>query len=86
MDTSYFSVQVLNANYPVFNMWVRPSGQDEWRELLPKYWNFFERPENEEVGQMVDIKVDCSFTGGEVVELDNVLVQPGRRVSAARNC
>jgi hypothetical protein len=86
MDSTYFSVQVLNANYPVFNMSVRPSGQEEWRELLPRYWNFFERPENEEVGQKVDFKVDCSFAGGEVVYLENVSVQAGRRVYATKNC
>ena len=67
-------------------MSVRPSGQAEWRQLIPRYWNFFERPENEEVGQIVDIKVDCTFTGGEAVYLDNVLVQAGRRLFAPRNC
>ena len=86
LDASYFSVQVLNSNYPVFNMSVRATGQEEWQELIPRYWNFFERPENEEVGSNVDLKVDCSFTGGGVVEVDNIQVQPGLRIYASQNC
>ena len=67
-------------------MSVRPTGQEEWRELLPRYYNAFERPENEELGPTVDIMVDCSFAGGRVVYLDNVSVQAGRRVFAQQNC
>jgi len=86
VDPSYLSVQVLNANYPFFDMWVRPAGQGEGRQLSPRGWNFFEAPENEELGQMVDIKVVCSNDGGGVVYLENVEVQAGRMVEATGNC
>jgi hypothetical protein len=86
VDPTYLSVQVLNANHPVFDMWVRPAGQGEGRQLRRREWNFFEGPENEEVGQKVDFKVDCSFGGGGVVFLENVSVQAGRTVNATENC
>jgi hypothetical protein len=84
VDPTYLSVQVLNANYPVFDMWVRPAGQGEGRQLRHREWNFFEGPENEEIGEKVDFKVDCS--GGRVVYLQNVSVQAGGRVDATENC
>jgi hypothetical protein len=86
VDPTYLSVQVLNANYPVFDMWVRPAGQGEGHQLRPREWNFFEGPENEEIGRNVDFKVDCSNAGGGVVYLENVSVQAGRRVDATENC
>ena len=86
IDPTYLSVQVLNANYPVFNMWARPAGQGEWRELFPRYWNFFEGKENEAVGRTLDFRVDCTQAGGGVVYLENVSVRAGRRVNATANC
>jgi hypothetical protein len=86
VDPTYFSVQVLNANYPVFDIWARPAGQGEWRQLRPRDWNFFEGPENEEIPRPADFKVDCSQGGGGVVYLENVLIQAGQRVDATANC
>jgi hypothetical protein len=85
VDPTYLSVQVLNANYPVFEMWVRPAGQGEGLPMRPREWNFFEGPEGE-IGQKVDFKIDCSHAGGRVVVLENVTVQAGQRVDAAENC
>jgi len=86
IDPTYLSVQVLNSNYPVFDIWVRPAGQGEGRQLRPREWNFFEGPENEDLGEKLDFKVDCSHAGGGVVYLENVLVQAGLRVNATANC
>jgi hypothetical protein len=86
VEPTYLSLQVLNANYPVFDMWIRPSGQEEWRELRPREWNFFEGPENEEIARTADFQVDCSRAGGGVVYLENVSVQAGRSVNATGNC
>lgn len=86
VDPTYLSVQVLNANYPVFELWVRPAGQGEGRQMRAREWNFFEGPEGEAIGQKVDFKVVCSHSGGGVVFLENVSVQAGQKVDAIANC
>jgi hypothetical protein len=85
-EPTYLTLQVLNANYPVFYMSVRPSGQEEWRPLSSKTWNYFVGLENDDLGPIVDLKVDCTVGGGEVVYLENISVIAGQRVFAMSNC
>ena len=86
VDSNYLSVGVLNNNFPVTEMWVRPVGEQEWGKLVPKYWNVFEAPGEQGAGLRVDILVDCSEAGGGKVVFENISVQAGLTVFGKANC
>jgi expansin (peptidoglycan-binding protein) len=81
----WISLQVINHNYPVLDVWVRTPqttmDDGNWAKLEGKSYNFF--VSNQKLNK-VDVRIECS--SNQVVVLRNVTVGSGSTISADSNC
>ena len=77
-------MQVLNSNWPVFDVEVSPDEGRTWFRAVGKEYNYFEKPQGGGFGNKVDLRVICS--NGNVVELLDVPTGSNQRTWARGNC
>jgi expansin (peptidoglycan-binding protein) len=81
----WISLQIINHNYPVLDVWIRaPQVTMEdgwWAKMEGKTYNFF--TSDQKLNRM-DVRILCSSK--EVVFLRNVAVGSGSTFWADRNC
>lgn len=93
--TKYWvSAQIVNANYPVVDLWVRKNGATaadgnlgKWSKMVGQSYNYFTPPVNSSgviYGMASDFKIDCS--NGASVVLEGVKVEAVKTISASGNC
>ena len=84
-NPSWISLQVINHNYPVLDVWIRAPQKTmddgNWAKLEGKSYNFF--VSNQKLNR-VDVRIQCS--SNQVVVLRNVTVGSGSTILAASNC
>jgi len=80
----WWSVQIQDANYPVFNLRVSKAGQNNWIQAVAKDWNYFEQPGKDSLGDKVDLWIECS--NGNAVMLLDVSTAGNHRTVARTNC
>jgi expansin (peptidoglycan-binding protein) len=81
----WFSMQVQNANWPVYDMDVSIDGGRTWTLAVSRDYNFFEHPTGQSFGaSVVDLRITCS--NGKVVEMKGVSVAGNSKQYATSNC
>ncbi|KAK0648882.1 RlpA-like double-psi beta-barrel-protein domain-containing protein-containing protein [Cercophora newfieldiana] len=81
----FFSMQVMNANYPVTALHVSTDGGNRWEATVRRDYNFFEREASGGFGQdRVLVRVSCS--NGRQVILPDVSMSEYSESRAPANC
>jgi expansin (peptidoglycan-binding protein) len=78
----WFSMQVVNANEGVAKLEVSTDNGESWVGTTRKYYNFFEREDGFESGE-VDVRV--TGVSGKIVVVRGVDVASGKEVVAGGN-
>jgi expansin (peptidoglycan-binding protein) len=84
MSKYYFSIQVLNVNWPVLEVNVSSDGGKTWGRTVGRDYNFFEHPNGNFGSDIVDIRIVC--TNKKVVEIQNVTMEGNKKHWANANC
>ncbi|KAK0611050.1 RlpA-like double-psi beta-barrel-protein domain-containing protein-containing protein [Immersiella caudata] len=80
-----FSMQVMNANYPVTALHVSTDGGNRWEATVRRDYNYFERESSGGFNQdRVLVRVSCS--NGRQVILPNVSMEEYAESRAPANC
>lgn len=79
----WLGLKVLNANWPVTNVWARPARGGSWVKFASREWNVFTK-DGGGLPRNVDIYVQCQ--GQRNVVLENVLIQSKTTIMAPQNC
>jgi expansin (peptidoglycan-binding protein) len=84
MSRYYFSIQVLNVNWPVLDVNVSADGGNTWQRTVGRDYNFFEHPNGNYGTDVVDIRIACS--NKKIIEINNVSMEGGKKHWANSNC
>jgi expansin (peptidoglycan-binding protein) len=82
----WVSLQIINHNYPVLDVWLRPAqgrmdDDDGWSKMEGKRYNYFT---TNQLLRKMDVKVLCS--NQLYVLIRDVTIGSGAVISADRNC
>ncbi|KAK0730229.1 RlpA-like double-psi beta-barrel-protein domain-containing protein-containing protein [Lasiosphaeris hirsuta] len=81
----FFSMQVLNANFPVTALHVSTDGGNRWEETTRQNYNYFEKEGKGGFGKdRVMVRVSCS--NGRQVILPDVSMEEKAETSTPVNC
>jgi len=81
----WLGLQVVNANYPVFDVHTRTKNNDGWQKMKAEAYNQFTRAnQGSSSGNTVDLKISCS--NGRSVEMKNVRIEENKTIYARDNC
>ncbi|SPO05196.1 related to extracellular cellulase CelA/allergen Asp F7-like, putative [Cephalotrichum gorgonifer] len=81
----FFSMQVLNANYPVTDLEVSADDNRTWESTVRQDYNFFEKEDKSGFGKdRVSVRVSCS--NGNQVIIPNVSMESEVQIVAPVNC
>ncbi|KAK0652420.1 RlpA-like double-psi beta-barrel-protein domain-containing protein-containing protein [Cercophora newfieldiana] len=81
----WFSLQALNANYPITGLEVSTNGGSTWQSTTRRDYNYFEKSSGGGFGtQTVTVRVSCA--NGAKVTVQNVNVNAGSVTQASGNC
>ena len=84
-NPDWVSLQVVNHNFPVVEVWVRPaegrSDDEGWERMDSKNYNVFTTSQRM---AKIDVRVDCS--NKKTVLVRSIVVASGSVIRANQNC
>jgi expansin (peptidoglycan-binding protein) len=86
-NTWWISLQIVNANWPILDVWIREAQKDRanddgsWLEMEGKHYNYFTTTKQM---SKVDVRVRCS--NQRVIWMRNIVPESNVTVQADQNC